>query len=130
MRYERRRLLQFGVVSLGGPWLGGRPVDAARRRARACILLFMDGGPSHIDLWDRKPDAPLEIRGPLGEISTTVPGIHDCEQLPRVARQMHRVVQIRSVRHEEMVHDPAVYVLPAGAAAGLWSDAVCGVECV
>ena len=88
-----------------GPLLGA----ASRPRAKACILLFMDGGPSHIDLWDLKPDAPTEIRGPFGSIATTVPGIRVCDHLPLVARQMHYLAQVRSVRHEETVHDPAVY---------------------
>lgn len=69
----------------------------------------MDGGPSHLDLWDLKPRAPAEIRGPFNSIATTVPGIHVCEHLPRVARQMRHLLQIRSVRHEETIHDPAVY---------------------
>ncbi len=69
----------------------------------------MDGGPSHIDLFDLKPDAPSEIRGPFGSIPTSVPGTHVCEHLPRIARQMHRIAQVRSVCHEELVHDPAVY---------------------
>jgi hypothetical protein len=69
----------------------------------------MDGGPSHLDLFDLKPEAPAEIRGPFGSIPTTVPGIRVSEHLPLVARQMHRITQIRSVRHVEMVHDPAVY---------------------
>jgi hypothetical protein len=69
----------------------------------------MDGGPSHIDLWDMKPEAPAEVRGEFRPIPTTVPGVQICEHLPRVARQMHRLALIRSVRHEEIVHDPAVY---------------------
>lgn len=116
---QRRELLRIGTVQLGGlglaPWLFSAGTAAAatrplaRPRARACILLFMDGGPSHLDLFDLKPEAPQEIRGPFGSIPTTVPGTHVCEHLPRVARQMHRLVQVRSVRHAEMVHDPAVY---------------------
>jgi len=109
---SRRDLLRFGTIQLGGLGLTGllpTRAAAAPPRARACILLFMDGGPSHLDLWDLKPDAPSEVRGPYGSIPTSVPGTRVCEHLPRVARQMHRLVQIRSVRHEEMVHDPAVY---------------------
>ncbi len=106
--WNRRDFLRFGCVQLAG---FGLPVLAAasRPRARACILLFTDGGNSHIDTFDMKPDAPAEIRGPFGSIPTTVPGIRVCEHLPHVARQMHRLVQVRSVRHEETVHDPAVY---------------------
>jgi len=116
---DRRQFLRYGTIQLGGlglaPWLLPTPTEAAverarsKPRARACILLFMDGGPSHIDLFDLKPDAPQEIRGPFQAIRTTATGIQVCEHLPRLAQQMHRITQIRSVRHAEMVHDPAVY---------------------
>src|SRR5439155_11276469 len=75
---------------------------------------YMDGGPSHIDLWDMKPDAPEEICGPFQPIRTTVPGIQVCEHLPHVAKQMHRLTLVRSVRHAETVHDPAVYQMLTG----------------
>jgi hypothetical protein len=112
----RRDFLRFGTVVVGG--LGLRaPISAGpsrRARARACILLYMDGGASHIDLWDMKPDAPEEIRGEFRSIGTSVPGIRVCEHLPRSAGQMHRITQIRSVRHAETVHDPAVYQMLTG----------------
>lgn len=117
--FARRDLLKVGVVALGG-----QPLRAALRaaetgaapnpRAKACILLYLDGGPSHIDLWDLKPEAPVEIRGPYSSIATTVAGTQVCELLPLVARQMHRLVQIRSVCHQETVHDPAVYQMLTG----------------
>jgi len=116
---NRRQFLRIGTLQLGGlglaPWLLTTRAEAASRsaparpRAKACILLFMDGGPSHIDLFDLKPNAPQEIRGPFQAIRSSVPGIQVCEHLPLLARQMHRVTQIRSVYHAEMVHDPAVY---------------------
>src|SRR5205807_2293518 len=110
---DRRTLLRFGTVQLGALWLpwllAARPAAAARPRAKACILLFMDGGPSHLDTWDMKPDAPAEVRGPFRPIASSVPGLAVCEHLPRMARQLHRVAQVRSVGHEDTVHDPAVY---------------------
>jgi hypothetical protein len=112
---DRRRFLRFGTVALGG--LGLSHLVAAgppRARARACVLLYMDGGPSHIDLFDLKPDAPAEVRSPFKAVATTVPGTRVCEHLPRVARQMHRLAQVRSVRHAETVHDPAVYQMLTG----------------
>ena len=76
---NRRRFLQFGTVALGGLGLSSllqaAPNQARRARANACILLYMDGGPSHLDLWDMKPTAPLKIRGPFQPIATSVPGI-------------------------------------------------------
>src|SRR6185369_8606075 len=77
-------------------------------------LLDMDGGPSHIDLFDLKPNAPAEIRGPYSPIDTSAPGISIGELLPCLAKQMHHVALVRSVRHEETVHDPAVYQMLSG----------------
>lgn len=111
---SRRQALRIGTVTLGG-FLLPEPAHAGRRpKARACILLFMDGGPSHIDLWDLKPDAPAEIRGPFRSVATSVPGVRVCEHLPLVARQMHHLAQLRGVRHTEGVHDPAVYQMLTG----------------
>jgi hypothetical protein len=119
MHHSRRKLLQFGLLGLSGMALE-RALQAAPKltgtisRARSCLLLYMDGGPSHIDLFDLKPTAPAEVRGPYRPISTSVPGIQVCEHLPRLAQQMHRVLQVRSMRHEELVHDPAVYQMLTG----------------
>src|SRR5438270_85310 len=110
---DRGQFLRIGTVALGGLCVPG-PARAGARRAAACILLYMDGGPSHIDLWDLKPLAPAEIRGEFRPIPTSVPGTWVCEHLPRTTRQMHRLVQVRSVRHTETVHDPAVYQMLTG----------------
>jgi hypothetical protein len=112
----RREFLRIGTVALGGFWLhqAGRAAEVRTGRAAACILLYMDGGPSHIDLWDLKPEAPVEVRGEFRPIATSVPGIRVCEHMPLTARQMHRLTQVRSVRHTETVHDPAVYQMLTG----------------
>jgi len=117
----RRELLRYATVPLGGLGLpvlarAGSPPDRGGRRgqARACILLFMDGAPSHLDVWDMKPDAPAEIRGPFRPIDTTVPGVRIVEHFPRIARQMHRLALIRSVCHDETVHPPALYHVLTG----------------
>lgn len=78
-----------------------------RRRRNSCIFLFLFGGPSQIDLWDMKPDAPAEIRGEFQPISTSVPGIQLCEHLPRLARQMDKICLLRSMHHRMNVHGPA-----------------------
>ncbi|MBA4065189.1 MAG: hypothetical protein C0501_16040 [Isosphaera sp.] len=109
---SRRDVLRVGTVSVLAPGLaagGSRPPQA-----KAVILLFMDGGPSHIDLFDLKPDAPAEVRGPFAPIATTVPGVRVCEHLPRLAARMHHVLQLRSVRHADAIHDPAVYLTLTG----------------
>lgn len=118
---SRRSLLQVGALGLTGGTLAAslRADDASpsaplRPRAKACLLIYLDGGPSHIDLLDLKPQAPSEIRGPYRPIATTVPGVTIGELLPRLAQQAHRFAQIRSVRHEETVHDPAVYQMLTG----------------
>src|SRR5262249_56788171 len=77
---SRRDVLRVGTVAVLAP-ATLRPALATSRRpqARAVILLFLDGGPSHIDLFDLKPEAPAEVRGPFAAINTTVPGVRVCE---------------------------------------------------
>lgn len=115
---DRRRLLQLAGLGMtsytSGNLLAAHGPQPVTARAKACILLYMDGGPSHIDLFDRKPDAPAEIRGPYKSIATSVAGTEIAELMPRLAGQMHRVMQIRSVCHQQMVHDPAVYQMLTG----------------
>lgn len=112
----RRELLQIGSIGLSGLTLPrALRADAARPApARSCLLLYMDGGPSQIDLFDLKPHAPAEIRGPYQPIETSVPGIQLGELLPHTARVMQHLALVRSVRHTETVHDPAVYQMLTG----------------
>jgi hypothetical protein len=78
--------------------------------ADACILIFLNGGPSHLDMWDLKPKAPAEIRGEFKPIATSVPGIQFGEHLPRMARLMDRCCLVRSVHHSvNNSHAAAVY---------------------
>ncbi len=117
-RFGRREFLRAGV--LGGLGLtlpdllaaGGNGIIS---NADSCIVLFLNGGPSHLDMWDMKPDAPLEIRGSFRSIPTTVPGLHLCEHLPRLARQMHRCTLVRSMNHSvNNSHAAAVYAALTG----------------
>jgi hypothetical protein len=78
-----------------------------RKRANACVFLFLFGGPSQIDLWDMKPAAPVEIRGDFQLAATSVPGIQICEHLPRLAQQMDKLCLLRSMCHQMNVHGPA-----------------------
>lgn len=111
-------MLQAGAIGFTGitlpALLCAENATHSTALAKACLLLYMDGGPSHIDLFDLKPEAPAEIRGPWMPIDTSVPGIRIGELLPLIARQMHHVALVRSVRHEETVHDPAVYQMLTG----------------
>ena len=82
------------------------------RRARACILIWLDGGPSHLDTFDPKPEAPAEIRGPFAAISTSVAGIALGELLPECARRMERLVLLRALTSNLGEHNlGAHYVL-------------------
>jgi hypothetical protein len=84
---------------------------ALKPTADSCILVFLNGGPSHIDMWDMKPDAPASIRGEFQPIATSLPGVVVCEHLPRLSRLMHHCTLIRSVHHNARNgHAGAVYV--------------------
>jgi len=83
--------------------------------ADACIVIFLDGGPSHLDMWDMKPDAPAEIRGEFRPIATRIPGVQVSEHLPRFAGQVHRGTLIRSAHHSvNNSHGAAVYTSLTG----------------
>src|SRR5437660_2495264 len=72
---------------------------AARHKGNSCVFLFLFGGPSHIDLWDMKPKAPVEIRGEFSPVATSVPGIEICEHLPRIAQTIDKLCLLRSMTH-------------------------------
>ena len=89
MPWRRRDVLQvggLGALGLSAPDL--LAADSTKATAKSCILFFMEGGPSQIDMWDMKPKAPETIRGPLQPIDTTIPGYQVCEHLPQLATQM------------------------------------------
>jgi hypothetical protein len=122
---SRRELLRVGGLSLLGlsscelaRLRAAEPVDVTteRRRQHSCIFIFLFGGPSHIDLWDMKPQAPLEIRGEFKSIATSVPGIQICEHLPRLARGMDKICLLRSMEHRMPVHGPACSEMFTGRA--------------
>jgi hypothetical protein len=91
-RISRRHLLKVGGLGLLGLTMPGllRAAAAQKKaptaRAKSVIFLFQFGGPSHIDMFDMKPDAPEAIRGPLKQISSNVPGMPVCANLPEVLR--------------------------------------------
>src|SRR5205807_9224149 len=93
----RRQMLQIGSLGVLGVSLPQllradeiRKSNVLPARADACILVFLDGGPSHLDMWDMKPAAPEEIRGTFKPIATSLPGVQFGEYLPRLAQHMHR----------------------------------------
>ncbi|OWK38591.1 DUF1501 domain-containing protein [Fimbriiglobus ruber] len=76
-------------------------------RAKSCILLFLYGSPSQIEFADQKPDAPVEIRGELGSIASSLPGCSVCELLPHTSKVMHHVTVARSLTHKYPIHGVA-----------------------
>jgi len=113
---SRRAVLEFGAVAIAGLSLESvlraeaREGPAWKRGpARSVILLFQFGGASHIDTFDPKPDAPLEVRGEFGSIPTRLPGVVICEHLPRLAAISDRYALLRSVHHNRSSHNPAAY---------------------
>jgi hypothetical protein len=103
---------------LGLPHAFGKMETASARqgfgRARACVLVYLFGGPSHIDLWDLKPDAPDGFRGEFQPIDTNVPGIRICEHLPRLARQADKYCLIRCMTHPHPRHGWGLYYMLTG----------------
>ncbi len=121
--FSRRELLQAGALSLFGRLLAP-PISTLRAaspqlsggRATSVVLLDLFGGPSHLDTFDPKPLAPVEIRGTFKPIATSLPGLHICEPLPRLARWMHRASLIRTVSHGYNSHNP--YAVMTGYTGG------------
>lgn len=110
----RREALRVGGLSLFGSVTWPRLLQAKDQQAqrnstgtaRSVILFNLLGGPSHLDMFDPKPDAPPEIRGEFQSIATSVPGVRVAEHLPRTARLLHRASLIRTVSHTYNAHNP------------------------
>jgi uncharacterized protein (DUF1501 family) len=113
----RREFLRTGSAAAAGLTLGSLASAGAapRTKAKHCIILFLVGGPSQLETFDPKPDAPTEIRGPFRPIRTSVPGIHLSEHLPRMARLMDRIAIIRTVHHDaQPIHETGQQLLQTG----------------
>lgn len=122
---SRREMLRVGGLGFTGllwsDWLRaraaqGQPSEAIQApstsfgKAKACILVFNYGGPSHLDSFDLKPDAPVEIRGEFRPIATRVGGLTICEHLPRLAALADRYSLVRSVNHADNDHAVGAYL--------------------
>lgn len=119
----RRPLLQAGALALAGmTWPGllraragaAEVAGAGFGRAKQCILLFMWGGPSQIDTFDPKPDAPAEVRGPFATIPTNVPGIEFSEHFQRTAKHADKLCVLRSLTHDDPAHLSSVHTVLTG----------------
>jgi hypothetical protein len=121
-RVDRRGFLQVGMLGAAGLSLA----ELLRREARAgadasdrsVIILWMRGGPSHIDMRDPKPEAPIEYRGEFGTMSTTVPGIQLSDMLPKSAAMMDKWSIVRSLNHHDAGHSTGDQICFTGYNAG------------
>lgn len=116
-RREFLRAGSLGLFGLGLPELlcaSNAEEKKKAPRAKACILLFMWGGPAQQDTWDPKPNAPADYRGEFRPISTKVPGIQICEHLPLLAQRTDRLALIRSVTHDNVDHTHATHYMLTG----------------
>jgi Protein of unknown function (DUF1501) len=139
---NRREVLRIGGLGFTGllwsDWLRSRasaadqtlpshkPVDTTFGKAKACILIFNYGGPSHLDVWDLKPDAPLEIRGEFKPVATQVPGVSITEHLPRLAKLANHYALLRSVNHRDNDHAIGTYLALTGYSHP--KNAILGIE--
>jgi hypothetical protein len=117
--FSRRRWLRgcgVGLLGLSLPnylalcgHAAERAVAGGFGRARACIVLYCWGGVSHLDTWDPKPQAPVEVRGEFKPIASAVTGIQVGEHMPQLARRMNRLAVVRSVHHHCTAHGKSMY---------------------
>ncbi|MCO6453724.1 MAG: DUF1501 domain-containing protein [Pirellulaceae bacterium] len=127
-RLHRRGFLQAGLLGATGLSLAellrgeARGTVETAKRGNSVIILWMRGGPSHIDMWDPKPDQPAEIRGEFGTASTCVPGIQLTDMLPQCGRVMDRWSIIRSLYHDNAGHSAGDQICFTGYPPGLSPD--------
>ena len=118
----RRDFLQVGLSSLGGltlPQLLNLRAEASGNPGKTandtrCILVWLDGGPSHYETFDPKPEAPDGIRGEFGTIKTSVPGVHFCELVPQLAKSLDKYTVVRSIAHKQNNHGAGNHYLMTG----------------
>jgi hypothetical protein len=129
-RLSRRALLQVGASSVFGlslPQLFGAEQSSKTiaPKADACIVIYLNGGPSHLDMWDMKPDAPDNIRGPFKSIASSLTGVPVCEHLPQLGKWLNQATLVRSMNHTvNNAHALAVYTALTGHDKGDGTRAV------
>ncbi len=123
---SRRDLLKVGSLAFGGLTLDGLLRGSALRADEAgvkssvpnknlsVILVWQGGGPSHLDMWDLKPQAPAEFRGTFNPIASNVPGYRVSEHMPRLAQACDKLCIVRSVTHPDAGHESASHMLLTG----------------
>lgn len=125
-RISRREVLQIGGLGGLGLTLGqlldphraeasiSGQVQPSGGRAKSCIILFLMGGPPQHSTWDPKPDAPAEVRGEIGSIPTSVPGVQFGALMPQLAKQAHRLAILRAVSTNDNAHSSSGYYMLTG----------------
>jgi hypothetical protein len=123
LSFDRRQFLRGGVLGGLGLNIAGllraasaAPAGGSSAPIRSCILIFYYGGPSHLDTWDVKPHAPMEVRGEFKPIATNVPGIWVSEHLRHSSRVVDRLAIIRSLHHPMTNHNSAAFTALSGRA--------------
>lgn len=106
---NRREVLRVGALGFAGVTLADllrheARADTETRRPKSVIYVVLDGGPSHLDLWDLKPQAPAEYRGPFSPIATKLSGVSICEHMPLQAAMLDRAALVRGIRSVENDH--------------------------
>jgi hypothetical protein len=123
---DRRSFVKAGILGSAGLSLSQLLQAEARgdagKRPNSVIILWMRGGPSHIDMWDPKPDAPVEFRGEFGTVPTKVPGVHLGDLLPMSARMMNDWAIIRSLNHDDAGHSTGDQICFTGYGPGPMPD--------
>ncbi len=112
----RRGWLRLGLGAFGLSLPQLLQASSPKAPVRSCVLFLLHGGPSQLDTWDMKPAAPREVRGEFRPIATSVPGLHICEHLPRLARIAHLFTVVRSMTHTAINHNTATYTVTTGQA--------------
>ena len=113
----RRDFIQTGLGALGGLGLTqmlGMRASAGSQSDTRCIFIWLDGGPSHYETFDPKPDAPSEIRGEFGTVPTSVPGVHFCDKFPKLAKGFDKFTVVRSIAHAQNNHGAGNHYLMTG----------------
>ena len=126
---RRRELLQVGSLGVTGLALPDLLTSASanglrKAAAKSCLLFFLEGGPAQQDMWDMKPNAPSEVRGPFQPIASTIPGIDVCEHLPMLSQQMHHLALIRAVHHTVVDHNAGSYYMLTGRSPVVGSNLI------
>jgi hypothetical protein len=120
----RRNALELGLGGfLGTSFVGGLKARAESQhgghvpagKAKSCILIWMDGGPTHFETFDPKPDAPQEYRGEFSSIDTAVPGVGYSEHMVKLAASLNDYAMIRSIRHDQGNHGAGNHYMMTGS---------------